>query len=150
MKIYPNHIRDLRMHRLKVDDEVRELINDLTTTSPLYVATPYSHSSMSVERERFEMVSGVKSILLENGIKNYSPISETHPAVVFGDLPNNWAFWKSLDVQFLNFCSGLIVYKNTGWRESTGVQAEIKIMSEMKKPIFSLEAVNGYLELRKW
>jgi hypothetical protein len=67
----------------------------------------------------------------------FSPISHTHPIAEAseGKLPMEWEFWEGFDRQYLNVCKKIIVLRIPGWEESKGVQAEIKIGTEMGIPV---------------
>ena len=70
----------------------------------------------------------------------FSPISHTHPIAAAGNLPVGWEFWKQYDLTFIEWCDELYVLMADGWRESTGVTAEIKLAKELGKPVRYLEA----------
>ena len=52
-----------------------------------------------------------------------------------GTLPPEWDFWQGYDTAILTNCEKVIVLRLPGWQESTGVQAEIKLATEMGLPI---------------
>ena len=97
----------------------------------IYLATPYSDPDPAVRLQRFEEVSRVAALLTQAGMHVFSPISHTHQIALAGDLPNDWEFWEAHDRAFLAACEGLIVLRQTGWQESTGVTAELAIAREM-------------------
>lgn len=105
----------------------------------VYLATPYSHQSDEIRKQRFEKVNKAAAKLMENGLHIYSPISHTHPIAEAGNLPKGWDFWEEYDRKLLAVCGKLIVYKQDGWQESIGVQNEIKIAQELKLEIEYLE-----------
>jgi hypothetical protein len=55
-----------------------------------------------------------------------------HPLVAHG-LPTGWDFWEGIDRRFLELCDEVVVLTVDGWRESAGVQAEIRIASQLGK-----------------
>ena len=77
-------------------------------------------------------------LMLEGNVV-FSPISHTHPIALAVELPRDWEFWKAQDISFLKWCDELHVLKQDGWEESVGVQAEIRLASEMHKPIVYIE-----------
>ncbi len=91
----------------------------------IYLATPYSHESAEVRKQRFETVNRAAAKLFKAGKIVYSPISHTHPIAEAGNLPLDWGFWGSADKVFLSMCSEVVVLKQDGWEESKGVKAEL-------------------------
>jgi hypothetical protein len=97
----------------------------------IYLATPYSHDDTYVKEYRFLAVNKVASVLLARGEFVFSPISHTHPIAKVGKLPGDWEYWLNFDKAFLERCSKLYVLMLDGWKESSGVTAEIKIAKEL-------------------
>lgn len=91
----------------------------------IYLATPYSHESAHVREARFRVVNQVAARLVGQGLHVYSPISHTHPICLEGELPMGWDYWAELDRKMLSVCGRLIVLRQSGWKNSVGVQAEI-------------------------
>ncbi len=112
-----------------------------------YLACPYTHELKSVREFRFQMVNKVAGILMSRGHKIFSPISHTHPIAEVCDLPGDWEYWQEYDRAFISCCSKLYVLMLPGWKESTGVQAEIKIAEEMGVPVEHLEPAEF---LKEW
>lgn len=104
-----------------------------------YLATPYSHSNPQVRHQRFERVNQIAARLMQSGLMIFSPISHTHPIAMAGDLPLGFDYWEKYDRAILSKCSGLIVLMAEGWRESIGVQAEIRIATELGLEISYIE-----------
>ncbi len=100
-----------------------------------YLAVPYSHKDRAVIVERFNAVNKVAAKLMASGQYVFSPISHTHPIADAGDLPRGWEFWDGYDRVMISACDKLIVLQLDGWKESIGVQAEIKIATELGIPI---------------
>ena len=50
-------------------------------------------------------------------------------------LGTDWAFWKDFCEEFLAKCDKMVVITFDGWKESGGVQAEIKIAYELGIPV---------------
>lgn len=100
-----------------------------------YLASPYTHAEWSVRSARFFAVNKCAAKLMAKGKVVFSPISHSHVIACAGNLPAEWAFWEKIDRKFLSVSAELIVLRLDGWRESVGVQAEIKIAEEMGMPI---------------
>ena len=97
----------------------------------VYLAVPYTHKDPAVMQYRSDMVNKVAvELITKRNIIVYSPITMAVPLRAAGDLPTTWEFWKHFDTAFLVRCNKLIVLMLDGWKESIGVQDEIK-MSEL-------------------
>ena len=101
----------------------------------IYLAVPYSHDNIKVKEERFNKVTLLNGKLMNGGNLVYSPITACHPVAMMCKIPGSWEYWEKLDRSFINWCDIVYIYCLEGWKESTGIQAEIKIANELKKPI---------------
>ena len=107
----------------------------------IYLATPYSHDDPAVRESRFLAVNAYAATMMREGLHVYSPISHTHPIAQAGDLPKGWDYWEKYDRAMLAACSKVVVFCQEGWRESTGVAAEVRIAKEMGLPVEYVERV---------
>jgi len=105
----------------------------------IYLATPYSHDNPEIRKARFKKINRVAAALMREGNLVFSPISHTHPIALAGDLPKGWEFWKEYDRTFIDWCDEVQVFMQEGWKESTGVSAEIEIARELDKPVIFIE-----------
>ena len=105
----------------------------------VYLATPYTHPDPKVSELRFKEVTRVAAALMKKGVFVFSPITHSHPLAMAGDLPKSWEYWMQYDILILERCCKVIVLMLEGWKESKGVQAEIKIAGEMGIPVEYLE-----------
>jgi len=64
----------------------------------------------------------------------FAPICHSHPIARFG-LPTDWSFWERQDREHLARCDEVVVLLLDGWRESRGVQAEIRLAENLGKPV---------------
>lgn len=101
----------------------------------IYLATPYSHPDPAVRQARFDAVNRVAAELIQTGAHVFSPISQSHPIALIGDLPTSWEYWESYDKAILSICDQLNVLMLPGWYESVGVAAEIRIAEELGIPV---------------
>ena len=81
----------------------------------IYLATLYSHSDPDVKQRRFDAVNRAAAKLMRRGWHVYSPISHSHPMALAG--------------------ARVIVLRQDGWRESTGVRSEMEIAAELGLPV---------------
>ncbi len=100
----------------------------------IYLASPYSHPDPAVREQRFRAACRAAVALLRAGHLVFSPITHSHPLAQHG-LPGNWQFWERYDREFLERCDEVVVLMLPGWKESVGVQAEIRIAGELGKPV---------------
>lgn len=103
-----------------------------------YLACPYSHPHKLVMESRFNQINALASQLMRAGVFVFSPISHTHPIARYG-LPKGFDFWEQFDRCILEKCRGVVVAQFDGWRESTGVQAEIRIAEELGLEVVYLD-----------
>lgn len=101
----------------------------------IYLASPYSHPDPDIRKERFETVCQVAAGLMRDGNHIFSPIAHCHSIALSGALPFDFAYWQKYARAMLSACSEVWVLRMDGWKESTGVQAEVKIADEMGIPV---------------
>lgn len=100
----------------------------------IYLASPYTHSNVHVREWRFREACRAAAALLRAGVTVFSPIAHSHPIAHFG-MPTSWEFWSQVDREYLSRCDVLAVLTLPGWRESVGVQAEIRLARELGLPV---------------
>ena len=105
----------------------------------IYLASPYSHSDVEVQRQRFEKIMGITAKLMKEGHYIYSPITATHPMAVAHELPTDWNYWKNYLELVLPKCNELWVAKMDGWDKSKGVAGEVELAQKCGMPITYLE-----------
>jgi hypothetical protein len=115
----------------------------------IYLASPYTHPDPLVMKSRFETVAIVTARLLAEGEVVFSPICHCHPIKDLASLPHTWDFWEPYDRAFLSVAKALYVLKLPGWKESVGVQAEIRIAKEMGIPIKYISPTRKYVRKTK-
>jgi len=100
----------------------------------IYLASPYSHPDAAVRQQRFHDACRATAALLHAGHVVFSPVVQSHPLVAYG-LPGDWAFWERVDREHLERCDDVVVLMLDGWRESVGVQAEIRLATAFGKEV---------------
>lgn len=70
----------------------------------------------------------------------FSPITSSHPLHELG-LDGDWNYWKRVDRAYLTVTKRIIVLTLPGWRESVGVQAELKLAKKFKIPVSYMDPV---------
>lgn len=106
----------------------------------VYLASPYTHKDAEVKEARYSHAAKATAWLIQCTAWNvFSPIVHSHPLAVIGGLRGDWSFWKTLDEQYLSVTWAVVVLCLPGWRESTGVTAELEIARKNNTPILYLE-----------
>lgn len=106
-----------------------------------YLAGPYTHPNPNVELKRFNYLNRAAAELMRQGKMVFSPISHSHPIALAGILPTDWNYWKQFAEAYLSCSKEVIVLKLDGWKESTGVNAEIEIALAMKIPVTYMDPI---------
>lgn len=101
----------------------------------IYLASPYSHPSVTVREDRFERVCRAAGELMRLGYMVFSPIAHSHAIGKLCDLPKDWAFWERQDTAILARCTSMIVLMLDGWEQSVGIQAEVEFAQRRLMPI---------------
>ncbi len=110
------------------DDRERRLI---------YLASPYSHPDPQVRQYRYEQVLEATRLLMLQGRHIWSPIVYTHQLAEAG-MPMEWEFWAPFDRAMLSRCQELWVLALAGWRQSRGIQEEVRMARELGLRVYEL------------
>lgn len=121
----------------------------------IYLAVPYSDDNKETRLERFELVTRLSALLLQQfDIALFSPITHSH---IIGELmpekyriPSDFAFnfWaKGQDTVFLDLSDELWVFMLSGWNKSKGVIYEINRFKETNKGELISYLSEHYLEV---
>ena len=104
-----------------------------------YLATPYTHHDPKVMEARYLAVTEAAAYFFTSGQPVFSPITHTHPIKVAGGgqmLTSLFSEWAEYDYAMIRLlCSHVLVLTIDGWRESVGVQAEIKYATRLGKEV---------------
>ena len=123
------------MIKMKIQ-ELKEMV--------LYFAHPYSGNKL----KNYEKCNRLAGLLIENGLKIYSPISMTHPISLLHPLKDNKNFdWYTFDLYIAQRCDGIIVPKK--WEGSKGCRLEVEYFRMHDKPVYSANDILGYLVGRR-
>lgn len=109
---------------------------NINRNSYIYLASPYSHPDEQIKLQRFEDICKISAYYFSQGYIMFVPIAQSHPIAEIGKLTDtDWEYWKEVDTVFLQQASSLWVVMLEGWKDSIGVQAEIKIAMDLGLPI---------------
>lgn len=104
-----------------------------------YLATPYSKYKDGLEAANI-MASKHAATFIGKKVNVFCPIAHSHSISVYGDLQaKDHGVWMPLDFAFCEESYALIVVLEDGWKESYGVQEEIKFFQKRGKPIYYWE-----------
>lgn len=98
----------------------------------IYLASPYTAKNedgtpdKKLMHERYRAAAKQTAIMLKAGRHTFSPIVHSHPLADDFGLPTSWEFWQVVDRRMLRACDEMQVLTLPGWKESTGVTAEIE------------------------
>lgn len=105
-----------------------------------YLAIPYNGSE-NQRQYRTELSLKAAAEFLRQGIHVFAPINYSNPIVDRLDLPS---LSERRDIimpyllKFLHVSKGLILLTADGWRDSWGVQQELKFCQEHQIPIYKM------------
>jgi hypothetical protein len=105
-----------------------------------YVASPYSHPSIEVRKERYKLAVVVAKTLTRLGYSAFVPIAydglwDLDPNYT---VDHSWSFWERIDIPILDRCSALILFEIPGWETSKGVTEELKYCEKVGIPVMPL------------
>jgi len=119
---------------------------DTTSMETIYLASPYSHESHTVMRDRFDAVCEYAGRMMQTGKIVYSPIAHCHPIAMSVGLPTDWEYWQTFCHVMLSRCTEMRVLQLAGWHESAGVTAEVCMAAKLGLPV----TYSGEYELGQW
>jgi hypothetical protein len=104
----------------------------------IYLAIPYSGMTESSYEQATKATAELMSGSGEQKINVFSPITHSHALTLHG-LRGDWAFWKEVDFQFIDWAEEVwVIIPEEGIKRvlmSVGVIAEINYANDTKKPV---------------
>lgn len=101
----------------------------------IYLASPYSHPDIDTMHRRYELACAAAGVLMLRGFNVFAPIAHSNRIGQLIGKSVDHAFWLRQDFAILGLCDQMTVLMLEGWKESTGVQAEIAYCKERNMPI---------------
>jgi hypothetical protein len=92
----------------------------------IYVANPYSSHSEQTMQERYDIVEKYTAFMMKEGYDVISPIVHGHHLAINHNMPTSFEFWQKWCLALLDVCDEIHVLMIDGWKESTGLMAEIE------------------------
>ena len=95
----------------------------------MYLAAPYSRvDDKHIFMEKFMKFSA--RYMMEKRVHIVSPLFNHYSMIHVPEMETDWNAWGAYSEDLLTRCDGLIVLCLPGWKESSGVQAEIDIANK--------------------
>lgn len=113
-------------------------MKQLITDGFWYLASPYTHKSPNVRRDRAYAVNDVSGRLIAAGVHVYATIWATHRIAQYHTLPTDHEFWIAFNKAFIDASVGIIVADIDGWKSSRGCRQEIEYAKSIGKPVWLL------------
>lgn len=100
----------------------------------VYIASPYSN--VKDKQQLMKDIASFCGKYMQENQGQYTITGLVHHYAVqeVSTLGSDWNFWKDFCEDFLSRCDTMIVLMFDGWKESRGVQEEIRIASERNIP----------------
>lgn len=97
----------------------------------IFVAGPFNHPNTDIKEHRIETI---KQYCVDKFREGNSPISALLMGLVYAEhsqLPTDTDTWRTFSETLLKGCDELHVLMLDGWKESSGVQSEIKAAEKL-------------------
>lgn len=104
-----------------------------------YLASPYSSSDATIRHQRYLAAYAATLLLIRRGQVVFSPIVYSHQYAE--ECGTDFASWSAFDLGMIDAASSVAVLMLAGWRESVGVQAELRHARAAGKPVVFLDPV---------
>ena len=101
----------------------------------IYLASPFSTEDRIEKEVRFLKSCDCCAVLMEAGHMVFSPIAFGWPVAKMRDMRTDWEYWEKVCRAYISRCQSMAVLMLDGWKDSTGVKAEMDIAEELGIPI---------------
>lgn len=132
-KLYGEKVEEFNWGEYYKDRQVAAL--QKTIELPYYLCTPYSKFKGGFENA-YQMAAEMLMFLERNKLFVFCPIVHSHTAVKYAPDLHTHEFWLDIDFKFIRISRGLIVCTMEGWKESYGIQQEIKYAETLGLPVY--------------
>ena len=105
----------------------------------IYLVSPFSHDDQMVEHDRYLAAKAATARLLAAGHQVFSPIAYSFQFAHV--IEGSFAAWSEFDLAMIDAADSVAVLMLDGWRESVGVQAELRHARAAGKPVVFLDPV---------
>ena len=104
----------------------------------IYLAQSSSHSDPAVRQWRLDAARKATASLVRTGLIVLFPIAHSYPLTQY-NLARDGGFWQRHDRAHLEACSEMAILTLDGWKEGTGVNAEIRIAAQLRLPVLLID-----------
>jgi hypothetical protein len=102
----------------------------------IYLASPYSHIDPEIELVRYRQITNIAGRLIDKGVVLFAPITQSVAVVKYSRVNSRgFDYWEKFDKEFVSLSDEVWVVVMPGWRESVGVQEEIRYAESLGKPV---------------
>ena len=101
----------------------------------IYLASPYTHDDPEVRYWRFKEAERYTAKAIRRGEIIFSPIVYAHTMAANYNLPFTADYWSDFNYRMILHCEEVVVLQLQGWRESSGVKAEITLARDLKRMV---------------
>lgn len=102
----------------------------------IYLASPHAHPEATIRHDRFYAAMRATAIILKRGEFVYSPIVHCHEMAILHNMETmDFKYWQAFDEHMIGLSDEIQVLCIDGWRESRGVQSEIKFAEANLIPV---------------
>ena len=102
----------------------------------IYLASPYTHPSVTIREERYHAAVDYVSVAVPFfAAFIFSPIVYWHPVALRHDLPGDAHYWEEINRSTFKSVTALLVLDLDGWQRSVGIGLEIKWARDNGLPI---------------
>ncbi len=92
------------------------------------------------EGRAFQVAARAVGTLLRAGIPVFSPVTHLHPVVTLDEVdPRRYDLWEKLDAELLSNAHGLIVLRDDGWEQNSGITFKICQCRDRGKPVVYMD-----------
>ncbi len=98
----------------------------------IYLASPYSHPSAAVRRERYEANLALTAVLLREGLAVFSPIVYGHQ--LEDTIGIDFQSWQPLNDTMIRKADRFGILRLPGWEQSRGVTHEVALWHKLHGP----------------
>ncbi len=115
----------------------------------IYVASPYSHPDPLIRRTRFLLAQDFIAHCMETmNVIPFSPIVYGHEFAIKYSAPTDAQYWLIFNNNMMRRSECIFMLKIDGWKESQGMELELKIAKLLQIPIVEFDAnFNNLTEL---
>lgn len=101
-----------------------------------YLGLPYTDDNPLMEDWRADISDRVAAdLFMREGRIIFAPISAWHHIARKHDLPGTFEYWLELDEEFIKISKKLLIIMLPGWKESNGVNGELRLARKYNVPI---------------